>query len=57
MNEGIVYTLPNASMGVYPKNTHAQYANTITKTLTLTNLGIHSLWLCLEAVTLENSIV
>ena len=57
MNEGVVYTLSHASMGVYPKNTRAQYVNALPKTLTLTNVAINSLWLCLEAVTMENSIV
>ena len=57
MNEGIAYTLSNASMDVYPKNTRAQYTNTTSKTLTLIDVDGKSLWVCLEAVTIENSIV
>ena len=56
MNEGSFYVMSHACMNIFPTNTCSTYSNTLAKQLKVTNVGINSLWVALESVTIENSI-
>ena len=56
MNEGSFYVMSNACINMFPTNTRSTYSNTLAKQLKVTNVGINSLWVALESVTIENSI-
>ena len=57
MNEGSFYVLSNACMNIFPTNARSIYSNTLTKPIKVRNVGVNSLWLALESVTIENSII
>ena len=57
MNEGVIYTLSNSSMTIYPDNTRANYINTLPRTIGVSQVGASSIWLSLESVAIENSII
>lgn len=57
MNEESCYVLSNACMNVFPTNTRSNYSNTLTKQLKVKYVGVNSLWMALDSVTIENSII
>ena len=57
MSAQIVYAVSNSSMELYPGNTRAKFSNHLSKEVFVQNTGKNSLWLTLENVLSENSIV
>ena len=57
MNGGVIYALSNSSMTIYPDNTRANYINTLPRTIGVSQVGASSIWLSLESVAIENSII
>ena len=57
MSTTTLYTLSNSSMTIYTKNTRSAYRNRLSKPVSVSNLGINSLWLALQSITFENTII
>ena len=57
MNEGVIYALSNSSTAIYPDNTRSDYINTLPRAIGVSKIGVNSIWLSLEAVAIENSII
>ncbi len=57
MNKGSFYILSNACMDIFPANTRSTFSNTLTKQFNVNNVGSNSLWLAVDSITIENSII
>ena len=57
MNEGAFYVLSNACIDTFPSNTRSKYSNTLSKQLNVKHTSVNSLWLALDSLTIQNSIV
>ena len=57
MNAQIVYAVSNSSMELYPSNTRARFCNHLSKEVFVQETGKNSLWLTLENLLTENTIV
>ena len=57
MNKGSFYVLSNGCMDIYPDNVRTRYSNTLTKQINIPLVESNSLWLALESITVEQSII
>ena len=57
MNKGSFYVLSNGCMDIYPDNVRTRYSNTLTKQINIPLVESNSLWLALESITVEHSII
>ena len=57
MNSQIVYAVSNSSMELYPSNTRSRFCNHLSKEVFVQETGKNSLWLTLENLLTENTIV
>ena len=57
MSTNIIYTLSNSSMKIYPNNTRTKFTNKLYKQIEVTRQGYDSLWMSLESITFENTII
>ena len=57
MSNLIFYTISNASMSLYPENSRSGYLNHLPKQICTSSSGSKALWLSLESITFENSII
>ena len=57
MEDEIIYTISNASMNLFPQNSRAKFSNALPKVITTKYANISSLYVSLENLIMENSIV
>ena len=57
MNKGSFYVLSNGCMNIYPDNVRTNYSNTLAKQINIPLVESNSLWLALESITVEHSII
>ena len=57
MSEGILFALSNNSLDIYPGNTRSSYTNRLPATISVSKIGVKGLWLSLESLAIENSII
>ena len=57
MNKGSFYVLSNGCMNIYPDNVRTNYSNTLPKQINIPLVESNSLWLALESITVEHSIM
>ena len=56
-NSELIYTLSNSSMKFYPENARTKYTNKLSKYISTSIPGHNFLWISLESITFENSII
>ena len=52
-----LYLISNGSMGIFPENKRSRYINRLSKPLSLQDNSLSYLYIALESVTIENSII
>ena len=57
MSEGVLFALSNSSLDIYPGNTRSSYTNRLPATISVSKIGVSGLWLSLESLAIENSII
>ena len=57
MSEGVLFALSNSSTDIYPDNTRSSYTNKLPRTISVSKVGVNGLWLSLESLAIENSII
>ena len=57
MNKRSLYVLSNGCIDISPDNVRTSYSNILTKQINLSAIGSNSLWVALESITVEHSII
>ena len=57
MSEGVLFALSYSSLDIYPGNTRSSYTNRLPATISVSKIGVSGLWLSLESLAIENSII
>ena len=52
-----MFALSNSSTDIYPDNTRSSYTNKLPRTISVSKVGVNGLWLSLESLAIENSII
>ena len=57
MGEGVLFALSISSLDICSGNKHSSYTNRLPAAISLSKIGVSGLWLSLECLAIENSII